>query len=205
MLALVVVGGGLRTNVPGVARANSTPLTANAYPVTPGSYTISIGRGGFRRYQHQDGDDGGNTNFYRNGTSMPNALYIRGTGGGGGGKENPNSAGRPGGSGGGGGRNSAGGSGDNTNDPNHTRPQGTPGYGPGGGGQFMEAVVLVKQDKHLWSTRWKRWRWCSSCYCWTCDRFHWRWCIKSWNRTVSMVRWWRRRWRYLTYTTTERN
>ena len=127
--------GGLRTNVPGVARADSTPLTANPYPVTPGSYTVSIGRGGFRRYRHHDGDDGGNTNFYRNGTSMPNALYIRGTGGGGGGKENPNSAGRPGGSGGAGGRNSAGGSGDNTNDPNHTRPQGTPGYGPGGGGQ----------------------------------------------------------------------
>ena len=86
--------GGLRTNLPGVQTANSTPLTGAAFPVSvsPGDYTVTVGGGGaFASPTASQGVNGSPSVF----------GSITATAGGGGGS--PGGVGKNGGSGGGGG------------------------------------------------------------------------------------------------------
>ena len=54
--------GGLKTSVPGVQKADGTVLTAPDFPVSPGSYTVTIGAGG-QGGATISGSPGGNTVF----------------------------------------------------------------------------------------------------------------------------------------------
>ena len=79
--------GGLRTNVPGVQNAGGTSLTAAAYPVSAGTYTVVVGDGGLQGNTNDtNGSNGGDSAFYPpSHGSYPAVQYIRGAGGGGGG------------------------------------------------------------------------------------------------------------------------
>jgi hypothetical protein len=141
--------GGLRTNVAGVQNAGGTSLTADPYPVSAGTYTVTIGDGGLQgSVAATKGDVGTDSAFFPpSHGSYPAVQYIRGAGGGGGGNAMPPSGpvalgdgGQVGGGSGGGttyytnpGGNGAGGS-VGTADPNHPKPAGNPGgAGPPGG------------------------------------------------------------------------
>ena len=132
--------GGCRTNLPGHPKAS--PL--GAFPVFPGNYTVTVGAGGRGSKSNPDGaspanpqggwigGNGGNSEFYRVGTSYPNAEFIRSVGGGGGAgwKTSPQAA--DGGSGGGctsqpTPSSPSGGAGNTPSDPNHPQPMGNPG------------------------------------------------------------------------------
>ena len=98
--------GGIRHNLPGI------PNPVNqAYPVSAGTYTITIGEGGEGAPPASSGSDrgpypGGISAFYLNAspteTPISGASYVKAEGGGGGGGGNPGLAGGCGGSGGGG-------------------------------------------------------------------------------------------------------
>ena len=141
--------GGLRTNVPGVQNAGGTSLTAAAYPVSAGTYTVVVGDGGpGGSISGTKGETGTDSAFYPpSHGSYPAVQYIRGAGGGGGGNAGPgnnaNAEGRDGNAGGGSGggttyytsptANQPGGSA-GTADPNHPKAAGNAGgAGPPGG------------------------------------------------------------------------
>ena len=143
--------GGLLSNHPDVPTSSPTGATRQpAYPVSPGSYTVSIGAGGAGA---KNGTivDGSASNFYPTPVSHPHPTYIRALGGGGGGgNPNPGSnggAGTSGNSGGSGGGNTEGGSGSFTigGGGSGTTGQGSnggktaSGLGGGGGGGAGEA------------------------------------------------------------------
>jgi hypothetical protein len=128
--------GGLRTNVSGHPLSTGSPL-----PISPGSYTVTVGAGGTGGASNTLGTTGNSSYFGP--PSTPQGITA--DGGGGGGSNTPNSTGKDGGSGGGGGTflttQFPGGTG---NRPNITTPaQGNPGgsgstdnasYRNGGGG-----------------------------------------------------------------------
>tara|TARA_X000001036_G_C20660344_1_gene798656 strand:+ start:9 stop:2123 length:2115 start_codon:yes stop_codon:yes gene_type:complete len=140
--------GGLRTNVAGVQNAGGTSLTAAAYPVSAGTYTVNVGNGGVQGcVPGTKGQPGSSSSFYPTShSSYPAVQYIRGAGGGGGGNaegQSPNANGGAGNDGGGSGggttyyttpfANQPGGS-VGAADPNHPKPAGNVGgSGPPGG------------------------------------------------------------------------
>ena len=143
--------GGLLSNHPDVPASSPTGATRQAgYPVSPGSYTVSIGAGGAGA---TDGTivDGSASNFYPTPVSHPSPTYIRAVGGGGGGgNPNPGSnggsgtSGNPGGSGGGNteggsGSFSIGGGGSGTTGQGSNGGKTASGLGGGGGGGAGEA------------------------------------------------------------------
>ena len=135
--------GGLRTNYPGVQTADATPLTAPAYPVSVGSYTVVVGAGGARVFTEHPGTQGGDSEFYPTPVSYPSPTRVRSVGGGKGasGVGGYPAATRAGGSGGGApgyGNNPTGGPG-NTPDPSHPKRQGYNGgqNGPGSGPNYI--------------------------------------------------------------------
>ena len=118
--------GGLRTSMPGVQDAAANPLTATAYTISTGDYTITVGGGGAAPGPgNYTGNDGSHTEFYPTpvGPAHPTGLISHG-GGGAKGAATGNS--RDGGSGGGAdwGNYSNAGAG---NTPPFTPPQGNPG------------------------------------------------------------------------------
>ena len=142
--------GGLRTNVPGVQNAGGTSLTAAAYPVSAGTYTVVVGDGGpAGTVSGTKGETGTDSAFYPpSHSSYPAVQYIRGAGGGGGGNAGPGNStpvasGRDGNAGGGSGGGTTfytdptadhPGGAAGTADPNHPKPAGNAGgAGPPGG------------------------------------------------------------------------
>ena len=121
--------GGLRTNVPGTTNTVPESITAPAYPVSNGQYTVVVGAGGAGVYTAASlGQPGNNSEFYPTPVSYPSTARIRSVGGGGSGGGNTDhpAATRAGGSGGGSpgyGTNPTGGPG-NPTDPNHPKRQG---------------------------------------------------------------------------------
>ena len=145
--------GGLRTNLSG------HPLAAPSYPVSVGTYTVTIGAGGASQSSHEArGNNGSNTEFYPNPVSYPNSSFIRSVGGGGGagGASGPTRDASDGGSGGGAPgyayAPNTGAAGNTPTDPNHPKVQGyaggdndSPPYGSnyiGGGGGGAGGVGL---------------------------------------------------------------
>ena len=136
--------GGLRTNVPGVTNNPGDSLTAPAYSVSVGEYTVIVGAGGGRHYiADSPGNNGSDSEFYPTPQSYPSVNRIRSSGGGGGAGGGPDSPApsRAGGSGGGApgyGYNPTGGIG-NPSDPNHPKRQGFNGgqNGPSYGNNYI--------------------------------------------------------------------
>ena len=76
--------GGLRTNLSG------HPLAAPSYPVSVGTYTVTVGAGGAIQSTHQAaGNPGNDSEFYPNPVSYPNTSFIRAVKGGAGGSVKP--------------------------------------------------------------------------------------------------------------------
>ena len=138
--------GGLRTNVPGTTNTVPQSITAPAYPVSNGQYTVVVGAGGAGDYAPTGsslGQPGNNSEFYPTPVSYPSTARIRSVGGGGSGGGNTDhpAATRAGGSGGGSpgyGTNPTGGPG-NPTDPNHPQRQGFDGgsNGPSYGNNYI--------------------------------------------------------------------
>ena len=81
--------GGLRTNVPGTTNTVPESITAPAYPVSNGQYTVVVGAGGAGVYTAASlGQPGNNSEFYPTPVSYPSTARIRSVGGGGSGGGN---------------------------------------------------------------------------------------------------------------------
>ena len=73
-LTLVVAGGagGFRTNVPGTTNTVPESITAPAYPVSNGQYTVVVGAGGAGVYTAASlGQPGNNSEFLSNTSKLP--------------------------------------------------------------------------------------------------------------------------------------
>ena len=123
--------------------------TSTTYPITAGTYTVSITSGGAAGPGDQVGSAGGDTKFYPPGNSDPHPTYIIAGGGGGGGSKYANGVASPTGSGGGGGHKKSGGGsgsygndgGDCTGQPNNC--PGNSGCGSCGGGGAGAAGITM--------------------------------------------------------------